>query len=129
MPYSASKGISRLVIASLLAIAAGQASGQSIVEIDKLLASDGNIADRFGTSVALDGNTAVVGAPDPLGDSSGAAYVFTFDGEAWNEQQKLVSSDAELRDDFGDSVAIDGDTRRIVNFGRHSCITERQQRK
>jgi hypothetical protein len=94
------QGIGRLtgtVMAMAFALTAFPATAQVITEIQKLLPGDGNVADRFGTSVAIDGNTAVIGAPDPLGDSPGAAYVFTFDGEFWTEQQKLVSSDAELR--------------------------------
>jgi uncharacterized repeat protein (TIGR01451 family) len=69
--------------------------------------------DRFGRSVAIDGDTVVVGAYNAdLGDiiGAGAAYVFTLDGSIWTEQQKLSASDKAGGDYFGRSVAIDGDT-------------------
>ena len=87
-------------------------SGIAWTEQAKLLASDGEEFDRFGWSVAVDGDTAVVGAPrnGALGDLSGAAYVFVRIGEVWTEQAKLVASDGGPADEFGWSVAIDGDS-------------------
>ncbi|MCP5089855.1 MAG: hypothetical protein GY949_02925, partial [Gammaproteobacteria bacterium] len=82
----------------------------------KLLASDGAGGDRFGYSVALDGDTAVIGAQldDDNGYNSGAAYVFTRDSAgAWYQQVKLLASDGAAFDDFGYSVALDGDTAVI----------------
>ena len=67
----------------------------------------------FGASVAIDGDTAVAGAPfdDNVGTiNQGAAYVFTRSGTTWTEQQKLTASDGGANDFFGTSVAIDGDT-------------------
>lgn len=85
------------------------------VEEAMLLASDGGADDRFGSSVAVAGDTAVVGAPasngpvdSPLPDS-GAAYVFMRIG-AWAERAKLRASDAAEGDGFGASVAVAGDT-------------------
>jgi hypothetical protein len=77
----------------------------------RLLASDGAVADKFGTSVAISGNTIVVGAFNanaPL-SNSGAAYVFVRSGTAWTQQQKLTAGDATADDQFGFSVAITGD--------------------
>ncbi len=93
-----------------LALAACPAAAQNIIEIDKLLADDGNVADLFGVSVAVSGDTAVIGAPDDEGNTAGAAYVYTFNGTSWTQQQKITSNDADLRDDFGHSVDIEGDT-------------------
>ncbi|MEM9303782.1 MAG: FG-GAP repeat protein, partial [Pseudomonadota bacterium] len=48
--------------------------------------------DAFGASVAIDGNTLVVGAPgdaEDEGQGSGAAYVFNFDGAVVTLQDKL----------------------------------------
>ncbi len=77
----------------------------------KLVASDGAAGDRFGDFVALDRDTAIVGAPgDPYKlDSSGAAYVFHYSRGDWTEQARLVAGDGEAGDEFG-QVAIDGDT-------------------
>ena len=69
-------------------------------------------SDEFGYSVAVSGNTLVVGAPehDGAGAASGGAYVFTRSNEgSWTEQQYLLASNAENADRFGWSVAIDGD--------------------
>ena len=41
-----------------------------------------------------------------------AVYVFRFDGTSWSQEAKLTASDAKPKDEFGFSVAIDGD--RIV---------------
>lgn len=74
----------------------------------RLLASDGAVADKFGTSVAISGNTIIVGAFNanaPL-SNSGAAYVFVRSGTTWTEQQKLTASDAGADDQFGFSAAI-----------------------
>ncbi|MCP4423582.1 MAG: hypothetical protein GY803_03725, partial [Chloroflexi bacterium] len=81
-------------------------------EIAKLLASDGAAYDVFGSSIAVDGNTAVVGAygDDDNGATSGSAYIFTYDGATWTQQAKPLASDGAADDRFGDSVAISGDT-------------------
>ncbi len=72
---------------------------------------DGQPADLFGTSVAVEGDTAVVGAicTDDLGASSGAAYVFVRSGSTWSQQAKLLASDGSTGDFFGQSVGISGD--------------------
>ena len=78
----------------------------------KLVASDLAGSDWFGFSVDIDGNYAVVGAPlqDDGGNAAGAAYIFEFDGLNWVEQTILTAADAAAGDQFGWSVAIDGDT-------------------
>jgi hypothetical protein len=81
----------------------------------KLTADDAAADDRFGYSVAISGDTAVIGAynDDDSGDSSGSAYVFVRDGTTWSQQAKLTASDAAAGDYFGYSVAISGDTAVI----------------
>jgi hypothetical protein len=68
-------------------------------------------SDHFGFSVSLDGDRAVVGAPNTTtkGLRSGAVYVFDRSGGDWSQTAKLVGSDAELFDNFGFSVDLDGD--------------------
>lgn len=78
----------------------------------QLLASDGDTSDRFGTNVALSGDTAVVGAwfaKDTLNVRSGAAYVFTRSGTTWTQQQKLTHPGAGMFDSYGIGVAVSGD--------------------
>ena len=85
----------------------------------KLTASDGAADDYFGFySVALDGDTAVIGATgdDDLGDRSGSAYVFRWDGATWIEH-KLTARDGAAYDSFGVSVAVDGNTAVIGAAG------------
>jgi hypothetical protein len=78
------------------------------IEEQKLIASDGHLRQRFGHSVAVSGDIAVVGArlDDDNGPGSGSAYVFRFDGSVWVEEQKLLASDGTSNDSFGWSVAV-----------------------
>lgn len=88
-------------------------SGTTWAEQAKLVASDAAAEDAFGYSVAVSGNTAVVGsvAATVAGKSAaGAAYVFVRSGTAWTQQAKLVATDSAADDSFAESVAIDGDT-------------------
>ena len=83
--------------------------GEMWAETVKLVAFDGEAYDLFGYSVSVDGGTIVVGAQ---GDDRrrGSAYVFTYDGEKWAEAVKLVASDGEAYDLFGQSVSISDST-------------------
>ncbi len=80
-------------------------------EESHLLASDGQHGDRFGFSVAMDGNTAMIGAVSDVpeaGIQTGSAYVYHFDGSQWIEGEKLLAAAAQAYDDFGRSVALSG---------------------
>jgi hypothetical protein len=85
----------------------------------KLHASDGTEGDRFGRSVSIDGDTALIGAwgDDNNGDYSGSAYIFIRNGTTWSQQAKLHASDGTEGDYFGRSVSIDGDTPIIGAYG------------
>ncbi|MFC2041905.1 FG-GAP repeat protein, partial [Chloroflexota bacterium] len=89
----------------------------SIPEI-KLTAGDGSVEDWFGLSLAISGDTAVVGAyrDDDNGSDSGSAYVFVRSGTSWTQQAKLTASDGAGDDWFGSSVAISGDTAVVGAF-------------
>ena len=79
-------------------------------QIAKLTASDGVAGDLFGHSVAVDGDTAVVGAYEDESEK-GAAYVLAKDSSgAWSQVAKLTASDGEAGGIFGWSVAVDWDT-------------------
>ncbi|RMF74839.1 MAG: hypothetical protein D6744_14110, partial [Planctomycetota bacterium] len=94
-----------LSVALVAPRAAAQCSG--IHPQDKHVPSDAASDDRAGIAVALDGYTAVVGAPrdDDGGFSSGSAYVYRFDGSVWAEEAKLTADDAAAGDEFGSAVA------------------------
>jgi FG-GAP repeat len=69
----------------------------------------GHAADYFGCSIALSGNTAVIGAPG-LNAYKGGAYVFSRTTGAWVQQRVLTATDAAVGDEAGLSAAISGDT-------------------
>ncbi len=99
----------------LLALSLGSpATSQAPTEF-KLTASDAALKDQFGFSVALSGDTALVGArrDDDAGSNSGSAYVFVRSGTTWTEQAKLTASDAAVDDRFGLGVALSGDTALV----------------
>lgn len=73
-------------------------------EQQHLIASDGAAGDQFGFSVGIGGGTIVLGATlDDIGSNvnQGSAYVFSREGGAWTEQQKLTASDGAANDQFG----------------------------
>ena len=108
-----------------------------------LKASNTDIGDRFGSSVAVSGNTIVVGAPGEasqytgvnayqfsnVGDDFGAAYVFVRSGTNWSQQAYIKASHYPPWDFesypyyFGDSVAVSGDTVVIGAIGDASNAT------
>ena len=96
--------------------------GSQWIEKQKLVPSDGSAGDKFGRSVAVEGDTIVVGSY--YGDSNkpdtGSAYVFSQIDANWVERQKLVAPDAASGDRFGCSVAIDNNTIVIGAYGDDS---------
>jgi hypothetical protein len=94
-----------------------------LTHLEQRVIASGEADDRFGTSVALSGDTALVGAPtDDVGANSnqGSAYVFTRSGTTWSLQQQLTASDGAAYDGFGVSVALSGDTALVGAYGAYS---------
>jgi len=88
----------------------------------KLTASDGAANDRFGSSVSISGDVAIVGASgnDDNGTDSGSAYTFARkEGgtDNWGEVTKLPASDAVSTALFGFSVSISGDLAIVGAVG------------
>ncbi len=83
-----------------------------INELSSILrGSDTGNSDRFGWSIACDGTTLVIGAPNASsGTGPGAVYVFTKGSSGWVQEQKLTSSDGANGDLFGWSVAVSGNS-------------------
>ena len=87
-----------------------------VTQVKILSASHGVIKDYFGTSVAVSGDTAIIGSPHAnSGDFAlaGKAYVLSRNqggANNWGEVKILTASDAAAKNLFGDSVAIDGET-------------------
>ena len=85
-----------------------------------LTASDGGESDLLGFSVSISGDTAVVGAPNAVGQR-GAVYVFERPAAGWESTSaytaRLTASDGAAGDQFGGSVAISGDTVAVGSSG------------
>lgn len=101
--------LARVVLLGGLLVALLIASPAGALE-RTLVGSDGAINDRFGTSVAIDGDTAAVGAPSYSPSGKGAVYLYLRTGDTWMQSAKLTASDGAAGDGLGTSVAIDGDT-------------------
>lgn len=100
---------------------AGDASGSAYLfdvttgqQLHKLTASDPKENERFGESVAIDGNIAIVGASQDA-NTTGAAYLF--DVTTGQQLHKLRASDRAGGDFFGFSVGISGNTAIVGAFG------------
>jgi len=84
-------------------------------QIAKLVAIDAAEGDQFGRSVAISGNTVIVGAN---GADSVAGSAYLFDTTTGLQSTKLTASDRAPNDDFGVSVAL-SDTTAIVGAAFH----------
>jgi hypothetical protein len=93
-------------------------NGGTWSQVQKIVASDrGAGGDLFGSSVAISGDYAIVGAyaedEDATGGNTlywaGSAYIFKNSAGTWSEIQKIVASDRGASDWFGHSLAISGD--------------------
>ena len=90
-------------------------SGTDWIQQARLTASDGAAGDQFGMSVSIKGDCAIVGAHADE-QYTGSAYIFRRDDPNWIQQQKLTASDGRPSDDFGISVAINGDYAVVGAF-------------
>lgn len=84
-------------------------NGGQWFEQAKLFPSDGEPDDAFGNSVAISGETVVVGAKNDdttAGTKTGSAYIFVRSSTTWTQQQKIIASDAAFNDAFGGAVTI-----------------------
>jgi hypothetical protein len=69
---------------------------------------DAFAGDRFGFSVAIDGDTLVVGRSSVIGNIEGFAHIFERSEGEWVHRQMLATP-SEMNDNFGFSVDVDGD--------------------
>ncbi len=84
-------------------------------QVQKIVPDDGGAYDEFGISIAVSGNTLLVGAAGHGG--TGAAYVFVPRGGNWSQTQEFTASDAF---GFGYTVALNGDNAVIGAPGVNS---------
>lgn len=98
-------------------------NGEHWIEEQQLIASDTPNTTLFGSSVCLDENTIIIGADYSTIDNNeyaGAAYIYQYNGDSWEEITKLTASDGAAWDNFGCSVDIDDDTI-IIGALNHLC--------
>lgn len=79
----------------------------------RILSGDPTIGAQFGSSIAFDNETLVVGAAgarDLEGIPRGAVYVYVKAGASWTQQSKLLNPESPLGNGFGGNVAISGET-------------------
>jgi hypothetical protein len=100
-------------------------------------ASNADIGDEFGISLALSGDTLAIGAfredskavgingdqTDNSRENSGAVYVFRRSGTSWRQEAYVKASNAQTGDNFGIEVALDGDTLAVGAWGEDSAST------
>lgn len=99
-------------------------SGTTWTETQLLSDLDGELGDKFGSDVALSGDTILVGAAaddEPL-DRSGSAFVYTLQAGTWQLQQKLTPSDPENNGNFGAHLALEGD-RAVIAGNEHDTAS------
>jgi hypothetical protein len=96
-------------------------SGTTWTQQGPIVPSDPSSSDRFGKSVAVDGDYIAVGADSwsqksPSIGVCGAAYVFLRTGTTWAQQARLQASDPSASDQFGWSIAMSGATIVVGTF-------------
>lgn len=117
----------RLLIGAKNATGARPATNQGLVyvyarndgdwtQVQRLAAYDGSFGDQFGTSLAFDGSSALIGAMnggDHGGAANGAVYVYERAAGGLSFAQKLLAQNGDLMDAFGISTAISGSTALV----------------
>jgi hypothetical protein len=107
----------------------GKSSPPYRVQSAKLVASDGAAYDCLGWSSAVSGDIVVVGEITGLnGCSRGAVYVFGVSGSTWNQLAELTASDGAAGEEFGATLAINGDTIVVGHTAQKLAATFTQAR-
>ncbi len=108
-------------------------NGSAWTQQARLTAADAEEDAKFGSSIALTADTAIIGSP--LKDGSipnsfqpdvGAVYVYVRNGSVWTQQAKLTASDNQTGDEFGNAVAINGDTILVGAWREGSAISNKE---
>jgi hypothetical protein len=115
-------------------------SGSTWAQEAYIKAVNNNEQDKFGYNVSIDGDTLAVGAPtegsnqttitNGTGASSnnsnsysGAVYVYKRSGTTWAQEAYIKAANNNAGDNFGTSIALDGDTLAVGALGEKSAQT------
>ena len=117
-PVQATRTMGLLLLATAPAYSLSSVP-ENWIEETKLTAYDAAADDQYGWSVAIDGDTALVGAwaDEDWGARTGSAYVYVRTGSTWTLQAKLLGYSATAGDKFGEAVALSGDIAVIGAWG------------
>ena len=100
----------RYICTSIVAIASFCITGSSLADFWPTQIKGEASSDHFGFRIVIDGDTCVIGATG-TNSNTGSAYVYTSDASGnWSQVAELNASDGAINDQFGGSIAIDGDT-------------------
>ncbi|WP_154221945.1 FG-GAP repeat protein [Marinicella rhabdoformis] len=96
---------------------------KSALQQQKLTAFDGMADDFYGTAVSISNNRALVGSKyhDPsinqvTVENAGAVYYYEYENGQWTFKQKIIASDADTNDQFGNAISLSGDRLMIGSF-------------
>ena len=98
----------------------------NFTQTQKIQAADHQASDYFGISLDISGGYIVVGAhaEDQKGTDAGAAYIFKNSNGTFVQTQKLTASNAGASDNFGGTVAIDGNYVIVAAQGEDTGVTD-----
>ncbi|MCP4960467.1 MAG: hypothetical protein GY925_14515 [Actinomycetia bacterium] len=100
-----------LVVVALMGLTSPAVAGAQATPPHEHFASDATVSDAFGMSIAVDGSTAVIGAPGVANSTKpGKAYVFVESGGVWAEAAVLTAPAPTPGEGFGYDVDIDDGT-------------------
>ena len=100
--------------------------------MDKLSASDGEDNDRFGFSISVEQDVALIGAPwdDDNGENTGSAYIFHRSAEgSWHQEAKLTPASYKSNTTFGSSVSFSGGTAVIGAVSKSGAASKSDDQK
>lgn len=121
MPTATTLG-KTLFVCAILALTADLGAGVvcALNAPGEMQAFDGDFAHRYGSSISVDGDTLLVGAPGaPVwGTQSGAAYIYERTADGWQLLEQLIPDDGVPFDGFGAGVAVSGEYALIGAPGR-----------
>lgn len=98
-------------------------NGSAWIEESLIRPATVGVSDRFGATIVIQGDTAAItaiGDGANIGDEEGTVYIFQRSGSAWTEVIRLVSPTPTYYGQFGDALALDGNTLLVGAPGENA---------